>query len=326
MRILLSTQNFGGAGGIQRHVAATLRALGDRHEIDVCARIVEPGEYGVRPTRGRIVPRIRWAVPHRVPRRLHPGWQAVQRALPGWPEPYDIYLHYQYGDWLRGVSGAPFAVAIPCGAPLPPEQEAELDAVLLEAPDNVKYVADPTRTVLLPPPLARPAEHVEPVPDLPDAFFLTVFNSHSAGKGLADLRSAARRSPVPFVWCRSTLWEHPDPASLPGVVVQVDRSQAQLRFLYERCRAYVSFDHDPGFGWSLADALLYGAPAISRGRGVMTLPGLDTTATWTYDSEDELVDLLHRTDFAHTARDLEELSPRRFVERFDALLAHGDSG
>ncbi|HEY3672803.1 MAG TPA: hypothetical protein VGN51_17830, partial [Acidimicrobiia bacterium] len=95
---------------------------------------------------------------------------------------------------------------------------------------------------------------------------------------------------------------------------------AQLRFLYERCRAYVCFDQNQGFGWSLADALQYGAPILSRGHGVMSLPGVDRTGCTQFASCDELVAFLQRDDFTRAERDLGDLAPDRFVERFEALV------
>jgi glycosyltransferase involved in cell wall biosynthesis len=311
VRILLATRNYGGPGGIQRHVASTIRCLGPRHEIDVYASVHEPGEYGARPTIGRVR-----SVP--IDPRLHAVWSAWDRVKRVRRRArYDVYLHYQYARWVG--SGSAVSFAIPCGRSLQ-RHEARLDAVLLEAPDNAQWVSDQTKAVLLPPPLEPPSATAEPVGDVPEQFFLTVFNSHNRGKGLDDLAAAAARSPIPIVWCRSTLWRHPDPCSMPGVVVREDLTQAQLRGLYERCRAYVSFDRNPGFGWSLADALQYGAPAVTRPHGVMTLPDLDTRATWTYGTTDELVDVLHGGDFAHVQRDLSTLSPQRFVERFEDLV------
>lgn len=319
MRILVATRSFGGAGGIQRHVASVIRSLGDRHEIDVCARLVETGEYGAQPARGRLVPLDEWRT-SRFRRRWGQRVRArAERTILRRPPPYDVYLHYQYSAWLGRRFPATVAFAVPCGAGVA-AYEADCDAVLLEAPDNVQWVDDHSKAVLLPPPLEPPSAHAEEV-DAPDDFFLTVFNSHSAGKGLDDLVGVAARSPIPIVWCRSTRWEHPEPGSLPGVVTMDDLSQAQLRWLYERCRAYVSFDRSPGFGWALADALQYGAPALTRARGVMTLPDLDVTATWTYDSLDELVDLLHGTGYEHVERNLASLAPGRFVERFEELVS-----
>lgn len=126
---------------------------------------------------------------------------------------------------------------------------------------------------------------------------------------------------MPFVWCRAGRFapEQPDD-ELDGVVALDDCTQEELRYLYERCRAYVSFDHNRGFGWSLADALQYGVPTLSRGLGVMTIPGVDHTGCVVYASTDELLAHLHDGDFARVTRDLGDLTPQRFVERFEALV------
>src|SRR5215207_5463095 len=113
--------------------------------------------------------------------------------------------------------------------------------------------------------------------------------------------------------------DHPADA-LDGIVALDDRTPAELRYLYARCRAYVSFDHNRGFGWSLADALQYGTPTLSRGLGVMSIPGVDHTGCLQYETNDELLACLHRGDFTRTVRDLGDLSPARFVERFEALV------
>jgi hypothetical protein len=52
----------------------------------------------------------------------------------------------------------------------------------------------------------------------------------------------------------------------------------------------------------------------------MTVPDLDLRGTRVFDSIEELVDLVQRDDHEHVERDLSELAPRRFVERFEALV------
>ena len=52
----------------------------------------------------------------------------------------------------------------------------------------------------------------------------------------------------------------------------------------------------------------------------MTLPGLDTTGCAIFETNDELVQLLQRDDFTRVQRDLGDLTPERFVERFEALV------
>jgi glycosyltransferase involved in cell wall biosynthesis len=308
VRILISTHHFGGGGGIQRHVSSTIACLGPRHDIDVYAGEVEHAGYEVDPALCTVLPEWR-------------GWDKVRRRLFGLAGPhYDVYLHYQHGLNVQHRYDVDVRMVIPCGDEVR-SYEHMFDAVLLEAPDNVRHVDDQSKAVLLPPPLDVPADHSEPVAGVPDEFFLTVFNPHHPRKGLADMREVAPKSPIPFVWCRNERFAVDHRANeLEGIVELMDLSQAQLRFLYERCRAYVCFDHNQGFGWSLADALQYGVPTVSHGRGVMSIPGLDTTGCAIFETNDELVELLQRDDYTRVQRDLGDMSPDRFVERFEALV------
>jgi hypothetical protein len=312
VRILISTPFAGGSGGLERHVASTVACLGERHEIDVYAIEIASTGYVVQPPRGRVVDARRFD--ERVLRRVSRRIRLPHRSR------YDAYLHYQEAIDLQDRFAVGVRMVIPCGDDVR-HREHRFDAVLLEAPDNERFVADVSKAVLMPPPVNRPAERAVPVDGVPDEFFLTIFNPHLPRKGLADLREVAPQSPIPIVWCHSSRWPaHVAPDELRGIVTVVDCTQEQLRFLYERCRAYISFDHNQGFGWSLADALQYGVPTLSRGHGVMTLPGIDDTACTRFDSNDELVRLLQRDDFEPVVRELGELEPRRFAERFEALV------
>jgi len=318
VRILVSTPFAGGSGGLERHVAATVACLGERHEVDVYAIELASTGYVTHPAHGRVIDARRWN--ERVLRRVARSVRLPRRRT------YDAYLHYQRALDLQDRFTVGVRMLIPCGDDVR-DREGRFDAVLLEAPDNSRFIGDRSKAVLLPPPLHRPAERAEPVVDIPDEFFLTIFNAHQPRKGLADLREVAPQSPIPIVWCHSSRWPaRVAPDELPGVVRLVDCTQEQLRYLYDRCRAYLSFDHDAGFGWSLADALQYGVPTLSRGDGVMTLPGLDLAGCSRFESNDELVQLMHRHDFTRVTRDLSELAPRRFVERFEAVVARLQAG
>jgi len=322
VRILISTPFLGGSGGIERHVASTIRSLGARHDIDVCARRVIDSEYLVRPARGRVIALSRWRRPGRRQRVRSVVWPVVAPLMRSRSDPYDAYLHYQWADDVRDRFRAGTSFVIPCGDDVR-HLEAAFDVVALEAPDNDRWVGDPAKAVLLPPPLDVPAAVGEPVVGVPDDFFLTVFNPHHPRKGLDDLRAVAAQSCLPLIWCRSTLTRPLDPVpEIPNVVVQENLSQAQLRFLYERCRAYVEFGRNMGFAWAVADALQYGASVLSRRRGVLSLPDLDATAVYGFDEVDELAALLRRDDYPRVTRHLDEISPARFVERFERLVAN----
>jgi hypothetical protein len=304
MRILISTPLLGGSGGIERHVASTVECLSGRHEVDVHAGHVS--------TTGYVVPTEQYTL-------VEPGRARWWRPR---AKRYDAYLHYQHADDVQDHFDVGVRMVIPCGDDVR-HLEDRFDAVLLEAPDNARFVEDQSKAVLFPPPLNVPAAHGVAVDGVPDDFFLTIFNPHHVRKGLGDLRVVAPESPAPFVWCRAGRFaaEHPADELLVGNVIAFeDRTQEELRYLYERCRAYVSFDHNQGFGWSLADALQYGVPTLSRTRGVMSLPGVDHTGCAFYETNEELVRALRGGGFTRTGRDLGDLAPHRFVERFEALV------
>jgi hypothetical protein len=309
VRILIATPFLGGSGGIERHVASTIACLGERHEIDVCAMNVSSTGYAVEADHPglRVLPPERW---QGKPRRRRARRDA----------PYDAYLHYRLADDVQDWFVVGARMTIPCGDDVW-HLEQRFDAVLLEAPDNAHLVADQSKAVLLAPPLNLPATSSVAVEGVPPEFFLTIFNPHHPRKGLGDLREVAPKSPIPFVWARSSRFADEYPSDeLDGIVALDGLTQEELRFLYERCRAYVSFDHNRGFGWSLADALQYGVPTLSRGKGVMSLPGLDTRGCATFHTNQELVQLLQRDDFVRVQRELGDLTPQRFVERFEALV------
>jgi hypothetical protein len=321
VRILICTPYLGGAGGIERLVASTIRALGARHEIDVCAtRHHLHSGFDVATVRGQVLPRRRWHAPSSSRRVASFGWRAVRVVRRFRNAPYDVYLYYRWGEDVQDEFRVGLRFVIPCGDDVR-HLEGRFDRVLFEAPGNDVWVEDASTAVLLPPPLDVPANHAEPVPTAPPDFFLTIFNTNHRRKGLEDLCAVAPRSPIPLVWCRSTQYAPPDlPPDLTGLRVMEDLTQEQLRWLYERCRAYISFDETFGFGFSLADALQYGAPTLSRHDGVLTVPGVDLTGSRTFRSIEELVELLQRNDFARVERDLSVFSPDRFVERFEGIV------
>jgi hypothetical protein len=321
VRILISTPWLGGSGGIERNVASTIRSLGVRHEIDVCAREVIDSEYLVRPARGRVIPRLRYAPPGRRHRVLFAIWPVVGPLVRYRPDPYDAYVHYQFAHDVRDRFRAATSFVVPCGDDVR-HLEADFDVVALEAPDNDRWVDDLAKAVLLPPPLDVPAAVGEPVAGIPSDFFLTIFNPHHPRKGFDDLCAVACQSCLPIIWCRSTTTRPLDsvPETPDNVVVLENMSQAQLRFLYEHCRAYVEFGRNMGFAWAVADALQYGASVLSRRRGVLSLPDLDATAVYCFDDVDELAALLRRDDYPRVTRQLAEISPARFVERFERAV------
>jgi hypothetical protein len=272
-----------------------------------------------------VIHKLRWQQPgprHRVLSRL---WPLVEPVVQYRPRPYDAYLYYLGADEVRDQFQARTSFIVPCGDDVR-AVEGRFDVVALEAPDNDRYLEDQTKAAVLPPPLDLPATTGEPVAGVPDDFLLTVFNPHHPRKGTADLFALATQNAAPIVWCRSTLahW-HDDIPESPALVIQENLSQRQLRYLYEHCRAFINFGYNPGFGWAVADALQYGVPVISRRLGVLTLPNIDLSEVYFFHDLDELAELMQRDTYSRVTRNLDDISPTRFVERFEALVEQNAS-
>jgi hypothetical protein len=192
----------------------------------------------------------------------------------------------------------------------------------MEAPDNERLVKDLSRATVLPPPLTPLAEHAAPVRGLPEEFLLTVFNPYREVKGGDVMLATAGSSALPIVWCfsRSTVEFDPQHLRHRNVLALENLSQAQLRFLYEHCTAFVSFSRAEGFGWAIADALQYGAPIVSRPIGVLTLEGLDLREVYFYEDEEELIARLQNVEASRVTRDLGRFGPEAFRSRLEHLV------
>lgn len=327
MRVLVSAAWMGGAGGAERALHSILRALDEDH-VDVVIRQRLTGPYAKVGPRVRVFSlydwQWRWA-------NMRVGLKGalVQRvinplrrsALPH----YDVYLQFFSGADLNDTVRARVRLLIPSGNPVLPEVAARYDAIAMQAPDNVRFVPEGARAVLLPPPVYDLADHVEALDaDLPDSFYLTVFNPYGGVKGTDDLANVVDAAPHPFVWCHSQATvQHAIPEHLakhPRIVHVEDATAEQLRYLYERCEGYVSVSRTEGFGWSIADALRYSPRVYSRRIGVLThreAAGLafcqsrdDLNFSWPQDAD----------AFCRQPQSLDWLSPTRFRHRLLGLV------
>lgn len=279
MRVLVSAAWMGGAGGAERALHSVLRAL-DQDQVDVVVRERLSGPYAEVGPHVRVFSlydwQWRWAN-----MRKGPKGALVQRlvnplrrlVLPR----YDVYLQFFSGADLNDTVRADVRLLIPSGNAISPEKAARFDAVAMQAPDNIRFVPEGTATVLLPPPVYDLAETAERPPvDLPEQFYLTVFNPYGGVKGTEDLARVVESAPHPFVWCHSQATVgHTIPDELanhPRIVHVEDATPQQLRYLYEHCEGYVSVSKTEGFGWSIADALRYSPQLVSREIGVLTYP------------------------------------------------------
>ena len=318
VRVLISTRWFGGIGGAERNLASMVRAL-EGHRVDICASRVIPSEFLVEMPHVKVVPK--WRCSPSSGRKWLFWWPVV------WPlvrlrRRYDIYIQFYTGRSLGRLAPNATKLLIPSGNRTAGKED-DFDYVISQAPDGNRFVEDESKVLLLAPPLVAMSGRADPISTPSDRYFLTVFNPYSEKlKGLDVLAEIADDLPYPLVWCHSertnqlaeTKFEH------PNVFHVNDPTQAQLRFLYENCRAYVSFSRSEGFGWALADALIYGRPIISRRLGVLTFfnerPGIRH-----YDSVDQLRSILVEDDLRSCDVDLSQLGPARFVEALEFLAA-----
>ena len=279
MRVLVSAAWLGGAGGAERALHSVLRAL-EADTVDVVVRERLPGTYAEVGRHVRVFSlydwQWRWANVRQGARGalaqlvLNPVRRLV---LPR----YNVYLQFFSGANLNDTIRAEVRLLIPSGNTVPADVASRFDAIALQAPDNVRFVPDGARTMLLPPPVYDLAERAVPPPvDLPDRFYLTVFNPYGGVKGTDDLARIAEAAPHPIVWCHSEATvRHTIPDSLaqhPRIVHVVDATAEQLRYLYEKCSGYLCLSRTEGFGWSIADALRYAPTVFSRRVGVLTFP------------------------------------------------------
>lgn len=323
-RVAISVPVVGGAGGAERYVQSVVRALRD-WDIDVfAARRAGGVDETELAANAHIVGPARWRpVGPRAPfnDRLNRLMNAARRSVNG---TYDAVLRIGGGPDLEGrVFRARDRFVVPAGNAVSVRAG---ETVLLEAPDNARMIDPATRVATLPPPYFPIADRSEPVGEVPADFLLTIMNPYSEVKGLDVLEEVARNLASPLVWCFSRRsfpgsdWRIP---TLPNVVLVEDAAPAQLRWLYERCLAYVSFSKSEGFGWAIADALHHGCTVVSRRVGVLSFAEfVDDPGVLTYSSSAELLQLLRSLTRRHEPhhRGSTTLSSDRFRWELGALI------
>ena len=329
MKVLISSAYLGGAGGVERAMFSILSALAE-DDVDVVVRrrlgghlsevAGQPRVHTIRNWRWRGASRQSGLPGFLMQRVVNP----VRRRL--LPE-YDLYLQLFHGISLTPVVKASVKLLVPAGNSVSVSEAEQFDHVALEAPGNTRFVPPGFSSLLLPPPvLPLSDESVRPAVPLPKDYFLTVFNPYSPLKGSDDLRRALSSAPFPVVWChsqRTLSFEIPsDLAEHPRIIHVDDPTPAEMRYLYENSRAYLSFSRSEGFGWSIADALRYSRAVVSRRVGVLSFEEATALRRVVPVSEPWSVDwssIAGREGEPDAA--LAWLSPERFRERLAALVA-----
>ena len=240
---------------------------------------------------------------------------------------YDVHVRLYQGAEINRAVRSTVRLFVPSGNPVTEEQAAPYDYVALQAPDNQQFVSHNTPATLLPPPLYPLSDTSKaPTARVPDEFYLTAFNPYGPIKGTDDLAKSVESLPLPVVWCHSARGVASQiPPALrdhPRVVHVVDPDVDELRWLYERCAAYLCFSKTEGFGWSIADGLRYAPVVVSRNIGILThpraahLPGIvRVDDDWQLDWS-----ALPTSRGPMPVRDLSFQSPERFRDALVALV------
>lgn len=316
MRVLISANVLGGPGGAQRALDSILRSL-EQDEVHIVARrrVATDVAEGVRVDNHL---GWRWRGSHSTvglrSRFARVVLNPVRRLL---SRRYDVYIELYQGSPLGKAIRADLRLLVPSGNVVERDRAASVDRVAMQAPDNVRLVPPGAPTVLLTPPVYELSEsRSRPDAPVPSEFLLTVFNPYGPIKGADDLARAADASPLPIVWCHSsvTLRFDIDESLMahPNIVHVENPTPAELRYLYEACHAYLCFSRSEGFGWSIADGLRYSPAVISRSIGLLTDPRVDLSGVHIVGEEwaPDWSVLEQRTDPAD--RDLSWLEPARF--------------
>lgn len=320
MRVIISAGWLGGSGGAERALYSMVRAL-DQDDVTVVVRERLAGPWSAVPANTRVLENsslLWYGAGHGVGlkgRLLQELVNPLRRLIGG---EYDVYIQTMAGVNLGSAVRARLRLLIPSGNPVPATKASKFTAIAMQAPDNLRFVPPGAAATLLPPPVFDIAQSARrPKVILPLDFILTVFNPYDPVKGLADLRRAVEDAPLPIVWCHSQAtikFEIPsDLANHPRITHVPDASPTELRWLYERCAAYLSVSLTEGFGWSMADALRYSPVVVSRPIGVFSneaarqpgvaLVGSPTEIDWSSALS---------SASAPAGRDLSVLEPGRF--------------
>ena len=328
MRILISAGTLGGPGGAQRALSSILRACA-QDEVDVVARKVvgDPPSGADAPRRVWDWRHLRWlgskstiGLNGRVASVLNPVRASLFPA-------YDLHIRLYQGMEVNRAVRAAVRLLVPSGNSIDVATAEAFDYVAMQAPDNASFVPDGVPTMLLPPPLYPVSDDVSaPSVEVPVEFYLTAFNPYGPIKGTDDLERAVADTRLPIVWChsdRGVVNHVPDVLrDHPNVVHVCDPSPAELRWLYERCAAYLCFSRTEGFGWSIADGLRHAPVVVSRDIGILTHPAATELPGIVRVGDDFGVDwsTLPTTRGVLPDRDLSFQSPETFRARLVELV------
>jgi len=318
MNIAISIAITGGIGGIERNIFTVTRALRS-HSIDI--HTMQYHTSGFDPKADNV--RIRWF--EQIGDSLHIEIDDRKK--------YDFYFYYAachpvyIGDHLNVKR----KIVIPNGNDVR-KIEHYFDYVFCQADDGVRYFDNMAKKLLITPCVIIPVDHNEVVPNLPEKFFLTVFNPYDRickyedgmkpYKGYDILYETAEHFSMPLIWCHSdqSIPSKHNILDQPNIIHMHNLNQEQLYYLYEHATAYVSFSREESFGWSLADAIMFDKPIISKKIGIISSLDTEEKGLYLYKNKEELKKLVRRKKFTKGEYDKSPFAPARFENRLLSLI------
>ncbi|MCP5190679.1 MAG: glycosyltransferase [Pseudomonadales bacterium] len=294
---MISSAFFGGVGGVEKLLQSIVESMPDTL-FYIHAREVRTGGF---------VPRTH---------------NFLLNWLPASGVPLDLYVYLAGGGrpvYLGDRYAFTASIVDTCGADIR-DIEDKFDWVAIQSDNASRYSSREEKWMPAFPRVILPAGR-EPV-DLPEKYFLTVFNPYSDKlKGGDVVFRAAEHAAMPIVWCYS------DKSGLrfaglqahPNVIQLKNLSQEALYHVYENASAYVSFSLSESMGWSIMEAFYIGLPIISREVGVVSYlinqPGIAV-----YRDEKELVERLRQPGFAAPHYDHTYFEQNSFDHVFERVI------
>lgn len=313
MKIAISIGIVGGIGGIERNVYTFVKAM-EAHMIDIYAMQFIP--RGFVPRGDNVT--IGWF------EKRNDGLHITIDK----DKEYDLYFYYAACGpvYIGNHLNVRKKLVLPNGNDVR-AIEKYFDYVVCQAEDGIRYFDDMSKKVLITPCVIIPVTHTEPMEGIPSRFFLTVFNSYDLNrqyddglkpcKGYDLIYELADHFELPLVWCHSdeSLPSKHNIKEHPNIIHFHNLKQEKMYYLYEKATAYVSFSREESFGWSIADAMMFDKPIISRNIGVISSCDFNQKGFYIYDNTLQLQDLLRKDSFENGAYDKECFLPQRFEEK-----------
>lgn len=297
-RIVLSTNFFGGIGGVERRVKSVVESMTD-YEFYIFAREIIPRGF--------------------IP-KTHNYFLNLKKSQ---SPKFDIYLYFSscIPEYLGNKFEFDKKIVITNGANIT-KFEALFDYIFLDGINCKNFCKDYKKCrIALPSVNTFYPEKYKYIKNLPKKFLLTIFNPYHKIKGHHIMYKVAQNSKLPIVWCynNTTFKNFKDIEDIKNIIHLKNISQEELYYLYSKAEAYISFSLSESFGWSLADAIFFDLPIITRNVGIITLFSKQK-GIYVYENEDDLVKYLSISGFLKPKYDKKIFNKFSYLKQINNIL------